>query len=33
MTYTTEQKAFWQGDFGNDYTDRSCSCKTVLVLE
>ena len=23
MTITTEQEAFWQGDFGNDYTDRN----------
>ena len=23
MTITTEQEFFWQGDFGNDYTDRN----------
>ena len=23
MTYTTEQEAFWQGEFGNEYTDRN----------
>ena len=23
MTDTTEQEAFWRGDFGNDYTDRN----------
>nr|WDE41599.1 hypothetical protein [uncultured bacterium] len=23
MTHTTEQEAFWEGDFGNEYTDRN----------
>ncbi|HWP00757.1 MAG TPA: hypothetical protein VNL74_09065 [Methylococcus sp.] len=23
MTRTTEQEAFWEGDFGNEYTDRN----------
>lgn len=23
MTNTTEQEAFWEGDFGNEYTDRN----------
>jgi len=23
MTHTTEQEAFWEGDFGNQYTDRN----------
>ena len=23
MTHTTEQEAFWEGDFGDEYTDRN----------
>lgn len=23
MTHTTDQEAFWEGDFGNEYTDRN----------
>lgn len=23
MTYSTDQEVFWQGDFGNEYTDRN----------
>jgi spore coat polysaccharide biosynthesis protein SpsF len=23
MTHTTEQEAFWHGEFGNAYTDRN----------
>lgn len=29
MTLTTEQEAFWQGDFGNDYTDRNRGSRLV----
>jgi pseudaminic acid biosynthesis-associated methylase len=31
MTYTTEQEAFWQGDFGNDYTDRNRGVRWVAA--
>jgi len=31
MTYGTEQEAFWEGDFGNDYTDRNRGPRLVAA--
>ncbi len=31
MTHTTEQEAFWEGDFGNEYTDRNRGASWVAA--
>ncbi len=31
MTTTTEQEAFWEGDFGNEYTDRNWGADRVAA--
>lgn len=31
MSHATEQEAFWEGDFGNDYADRNCGAGWVAA--
>lgn len=31
MTRTTEQETFWEGDFGNEYTDRNRGARWVAA--